>query len=501
MEKRGRREGFSALLLCSLRVRIKSDKIEKSGQKAKEGGGGTVEMSLQLQQKQVLSQRMQQSVEILQMNTLALSEYVKELAEENPLVEWREGEDSGEEEQGKLLQKLEWLAEADEQNRGLYRMEQEQAEQEREDTRFGKKEGESLREYLLLQINILKIPEDHKKVLRFLAESTAESGYLEKDALECLMERYRIKERTAARILAQFQTLDPPGVGARDLRECLLLQLKQREPVCETAVRIVEEHLDDLARNRMALIAKKYKLSGEALAAVLAEIRSCQPKPGSGFVGETPVEYVMPDIFVEKQGGALQVRLNDSRVPHLQISHSYVKLLREKADAETEAYIAEQLKRAEWALQCISKRESTLQQVATYIVEQQQAFFLHPQGELAPLRMTDVAEGLGIHESTVSRAVKEKYLQCERGVFPLQAFFTKAVKKAEAEEGVSAEAVKKRLRLLIEEEDKRKPLSDRALTERLEAEGICISRRTVAKYRESMGIAGASGRKSYTDGT
>ncbi|MGN0136488.1 RNA polymerase factor sigma-54 [Anaerotignum sp.] len=453
-----------------------------------------MELSLQLQQKQVLSQKMQQSVEILQMNALALSEYAKELAEENPLLEWSEEEEPAEGFREKLLQKLEWLEESDEQNRSFYQMEQEQKEREREDSRFGRKDGQSLREYLLFQINILKIPEDNKKVLRFLAESTAESGYLEADAVECLIERYQLKESTAARILAEFQTLDPPGVGARDLRECLLIQLKQKN-ASPFAIKMIELHLDDLAKNRLSYIAKKWKISMEELLEALQEIRSCQPKPGSGFAGEEAVEYVIPDILVEKKDQELTVTVNGAMVPRLRVSHAYVKLLREKADAETEEYIADKLKQAEWALQCIAKRESTLQRVAEYIVQHQKKFFLCPNGQLAPLRMADVAEKLEIHESTVSRAVKEKYLQCDRGVFPLHAFFTKAM--AREEETVSAESIKEHLRAIIQGENKQKPLSDRELTERLNAEGFQISRRTVAKYREAMGIPGASGRKVY----
>lgn len=453
-----------------------------------------MELSLQQQQKQILSQKMQQSVEVLQMNALALSEYARNLAEENPLLEWSEENELPESRGEKLLQRLEWLEEADEQNRSFYRVEHEQEEREREDSRFGKKEGQSLREYLLFQINILKIPEDNKKVLRFLAESTAESGYLEKDAVESLIERYQLKKTTAARILAEFQTLDPPGVGARDLRECLLIQLEQKK-ASSLAYRIVENYLDELAKNRLSYIAKKQKVSMEEMAAALQEIRSCQPKPGSGFVGEGTVEYVIPDILVEKKDGELIVTVNGVGMPRLHISHAYVKLLREGANAETEDYIANKLKQAEWALQCISKRESTLQQVAEYIVQCQKAFFLHPQGQLVPLRMADVAEGLEIHESTVSRAVKEKYLQCERGVFPLHDFFSKAM--AKAEETVSTDSIKERLRAIIEEENKQKPFSDRELTEMLTAEGVQISRRTVAKYREAMGIAGASGRKVY----
>ena len=451
-----------------------------------------MEISLQLQQKQILSLKQQQSVEILQMNALALSEYARELAEENPLVEWLEEAEAFEPQKEKLMRKLEWLEEADEQNRSFYRTEHEADERDAE--RFGWKDGQSLREYLLFQINTQEIPEGHKVVLRFLAESTAESGYLEADAIEMMMERYPMKESTATRILSEFQSLDPVGVGARDLRECLLIQLKQKG-ASALAIKVVETYLEDVAKNRLSHIAKQLKITTAEIMEALKEIRSCQPKPGSGFAGEGNVEYVIPDILVEHKNDALIVTVNGSVIPRLNISHAYVQMLREGANAETEEYISEKLKQAEWALQCISRRESTLQQVAECIVRRQHIFFTEPHGHLAPLRMTDVAEELHIHESTVSRAVKEKYLQCDRGVFPLHTFFSKAM--AAEGETVSADSIKERLKAIIDGEDKKKPLSDRELTEQLVAEGVQISRRTVAKYREAMGIAGASGRKEY----
>lgn len=455
-----------------------------------------MELSLQVQQKQILSQKMQQSVEILQMNAVTLSEYIREFAEENPLVEWNEEKEPVQQENTELLQKLEWLEEADEQNRSFYRMEHEQEEKERETNAFGRKEGQSLREFLLFQINIQKIPAGHKAVLRFLAESTAESGYLEKDAIEMMMEKYPMKKSTAARILAQFQALEPSGVGARNLQECLLIQLKQKN-ASALSKKVTRNYLDELAKNRLSYIAKAEKISMERLMRALQEIRSCQPKPGSGFAGEDNVQYVVPDVLVERRGEEFIVTTNTTVMPRLTVSHSYVKLLREKADAQTEEYITEQLRRAEWALQCISRRESTLQQVVEAIVEKQRDFFSEPQGQLVPLRLVDIAEQLNIHESTVSRAVKEKYLQCERGVFPLHTFFSKAMVKAEAAENISADSIKNRLRAIIDAEEKTKPLSDRELTERLTAEGVQICRRTVAKYREAMGIVGASGRKRY----
>ena len=430
------------------------------------------------------------------MNAVALSEYIREFAEENPLVEWNEEKEPVQQENTELLQKLEWLEEADEQNRSLYRMEHEQEEKERETNAFGRKEGQSLREFLLFQINIQKIPAGHKAVLRFLAESTAESGYLEKDAIEMMMEKYPMKKSTAARILAQFQALEPSGVGARNLQECLLIQLKQKN-ASALSKKVTRNYLDELAKNRLSYIVKAEKISMERLMRALQEIRSCQPKPGSGFAGEGNVQYVVPDVLVERRGEEFIVTTNTTVMPRLTVSHSYVKLLREKADAQTEEYITEQLKRADWALQCISRRESTLQQVVEAIVEKQRDFFSEPQGQLVPLRLVDIAEQLNIHESTVSRAVKEKYLQCERGVFPLHTFFSKAMAKAEAAENISADSIKNRLRAIIDAEEKTKPLSDRELTERLTAEGVQICRRTVAKYREAMGIVGASGRKRY----
>lgn len=449
-----------------------------------------MEISLQLQQKQMLSLKQQQSVAILQMNALALSEYAREMAEENPLMEWQEEGEPLQKE--KLLQKMEWLEAADGQNRGLYAVEHEADEKDAE--RFGSKEGQSLREYLLFQINTQDIPEGHKTVLRFLAESTAESGYLEADAVEMMMERYPMKESTAARILAEFQSLDPMGVGARNLRECLLIQLKGKG-ASETAVKLVAEHLEELGKNQLSSIAKEMKCSREEIRNAIEEIRSCQPKPGSGFAGEGPVEYIIPDILVERVDGILTVVINGEETPRLQISHSYVHLLRAGADAETEAYIAEKLQQAEWVLQCISRRESTLKQVAECILSRQRDFF-ETHGPLQPLRLADVAEELGIHESTVSRAVKEKYLQCDRGIFPLHAFFSKALAKTE-QGTVSAASIRERMKTILSEEDKTKPLSDRELTEQLNKEGIQISRRTVAKYREAMGIGGASERKVF----
>lgn len=320
-----------------------------------------MDLSLQIQQKQILSQRMQQSVEILQMNTLALSEYIREVAEENPLLDWSEERPLLPEDE-KLLQKLEWLQESDEQNRGFYQTEMDN-EKEREDLRYGKKEAQSLREYLLFQIHLLPVCEKEKKILTFLAESTEESGYLETDALEAAMERYHLDMQRAEKILGHLQKLDPPGVGARDLKECLKIQLMQKG-ASVAAQNIVEDYLADIAKNRISYIAKKLHISMEEMADALAEIRSCAPKPGSGFANDRPVEYVVPDVFVERRGGELLVSVNSSLVPRLFISPSYQQILKEDPSKDTKEYVAQKLRQAEWAVQCVGRRESTLLETA-----------------------------------------------------------------------------------------------------------------------------------------
>lgn len=455
--------------------------------------GDTVDLSLQLAQKQILSQKMQQSIEILQMNAMTLSEYMYGLAEENPLLEWQDNSAQEQAKDYKLLQKLEWLEDADEQNRNLYRVEQEDERDAKE--LVGKRERESLREYLLFQINILKVGDGLKRVLRFLAESTEESGYLEQDALEVAQEKYSIRESCSADVLGILQSLDPPGVGARNLEECLLIQLRQKQ-ASDLAIAMVENHLLDLAKNKISFVAKQLKVTLEEAVAAYDEIRACEPKPGRGFLSPKPIEYITPDVFVQKQEGQLLVTINTSATPKLFISPSYMKILREGGSEETKDYISNKLRQAEWAMQCISKRESTLLGTVNCIVDRQKEFFLCSEAQLKPLRMGDIADLMEVHESTISRAVKDKYLQCDRGVFPLHAFFSKAL-SSELQGSVSADSIQQKIRVMIEKEDKKKPFSDRELTELLQKEGIQISRRTVAKYRESMGILGALGRKCY----
>ncbi len=453
-----------------------------------------MDLSLHLEQKQILSQRMQQSVAILQMNTISLSEYIHEAAESNPLLELEESSGVPVAKNEKILEKLEWLAETDEQNRIFYRAEHEELET-KEDHRGGKRERETLREYLSFQVNICKEDDCTKRVLRFLVESVEESGYLSIGALEVAKERFGLGLEQGEEILGKLQNLEPIGSGSRSLHECIYVQLlaKGASPL---SLELVEYHLLDLSKNRISQVAKKCHVSTEDVLLALEEIRSCNPRPGSGFLSLQRTEYILPDVFVEKMGDELLVSLNSGAVPKLSVSRSYVKMLREGVGEEAGEYIASKLKQAEWILQCIHKREDTLLEVSEIIVAHQRDFFTSCKGAVKPFRMVDVAQTLGVHESTVSRAVRDKYLQCDKGVFPMSAFFSKAL-GLEGEESISANAIQKKIKHMIDDEDKKKPLSDQKITDKLVAEGVQISRRTVAKYREGMGILGTSARKQH----
>ncbi len=451
-----------------------------------------MDLTLQLRQKQVLSQRMQQSAEILQMNTLALSEYIHTLSEENPLLEWTDPQDNIPKD-NRLLDQMQWLHEADEQNRHLYQMDQD-SDTEQENACFGQNPTASLRDYLHFQISILSITKQQQLLLDFLADNIQDCGYLDEEALHELQKRYHLSDTQKQALLTQLQALDPPGVGARNLQECLLLQLRMKG-ASKIAFLLVETALPDVAKNRISYLAKKLRCSIAEIKDALAEIKTCVPKPGSGFDVSSPTEYIVPDVFAFRCGTELEISLNTTHTPHIFVSPSYQSILRTDHSEQTREYIAKKLRQAQWAVECIHKRADTLLTTTKQIAAYQQDFFNSPTGVLKPLRMADIAEKMQVHESTISRAVKDKYLQCERGIFPLAFFFSKGI--AVGAESVSVGSIQEKITALIANEDKHAPLSDRELTEKLIADGVKISRRTVAKYRENMGISGAAGRKQY----
>ena len=291
-----------------------------------------------------------------------------------------------------------------------------------------------------------------------------------------------------------MQEFEPAGVLARDLRECLLIQLRQRGVGDGPAASIVRDHIHVLEARRFDKLARDLHLGQDEVASAAALIASLEPKPGRDFASQD-VRYVLPDVFVEKMDGEYVVLLNDDGMPRLRVSNAYRRLLIDQdGSAEAKNYIREKLSAAQWLIRSIQQRQSTLFKVTSSIVGFQKEFLDHGVKALKPLRLKDVAEDIRMHESTVSRATANKYVHTPQGTLELKYFFTSSIRSSDGED-LSAESVKEQIRGIIGSEDPRRPLSDQHIAQVLADSNVEIARRTVAKYREIMGILPSSKRR------
>lgn len=299
----------------------------------------------------------------------------------------------------------------------------------------------------------------------------------------------------AEELLRVIQQLDPPGVGARDLRECLLIQLRELGEEGSLAYRLVEEAFDDLLAHRWSDLGKRYGVSAKEVQEAADQLAKLDPKPGLRF-SRAEDAYVVPDLVVEKVDGEYRVFLNDHGVPRLRLSRMYRDIAadRKKFVGENREFITEKLNSAIWLIQAIEQRRQTMLKVMRFIVDRQREFFERGVEHLKPLTLREVAEALGMHESTVSRVTSQKYVQTPRGVLPLRFFFSSSLGTTSGEDA-SARAVKAHIQKLVSEEDPANPLTDAEIVKALAERGIKIARRTVAKYRDQLGILPARMRK------
>lgn len=292
-----------------------------------------------------------------------------------------------------------------------------------------------------------------------------------------------------------IQDLDPPGVGARDLRECLLLQLRaagQRESL---AYRLVAEAFEELIAHRWSELSKRFGISAQDVQGAADEIAKLDPKPGLRYSASSD-NYIIPDLVVEKIDGHYHIFLNDGNLPRLKLSRTYQEIARDKKrfDTESKDFIASKLNSANWMIQAIEQRRQTMLKVMHYIVDRQRDFFEKGVQALRPLTLREVAEAVGMHESTVSRVTNEKFVQTPRGVLPLKFFFSSGLSTADGDD-VSARGIKDQIEKLVAGEDPKNPLTDQAIVEILQESGVQIARRTVAKYRDQLGVLPARMRK------
>ncbi|MBF6569467.1 MAG: RNA polymerase factor sigma-54 [Candidatus Binataceae bacterium] len=351
----------------------------------------------------------------------------------------------------------------------------------------------SLEDHVMWQLRMSSLPASDQKIGAALIYNLNGAGYLEV-SVEELAAQIETPGAEVERVLACIQRFDPPGVGARNLRECLSIQLKTLGMEESLAARIVANHLEMLEKHRYAEIAKALDVSLEMVGQALKVIALLEPKPGRDYGGQEPV-YVVPDVFIQKVGTEFLVHLNEDAVPRLRLASYYQRVLNDGAvTTETRDYLQERLRSARWLVKSIYQRQQTIFKVARSIIKFQHEFFEHGVSRLKPLVLKDVADDIGMHESTISRATANKYAHTPQGIFELKFFFTSGVKASDGED-VSAETVKEKIRAMVIDEQHDAPLSDQAIAEVLRSQNINIARRTVAKYREALGILPSARRK------
>jgi RNA polymerase sigma-54 factor len=481
-------------------------------------------LQLKTSQHLTLTPQLQESIRLLQLSTVELNQEIERLVQENPLLELGDSVSSGAEylgtleagveplsvdlmeipeEGGKLLSEespdaqkaageADWLAD-DSASRGM------RDDDDERDYPQHAAEPQSLREHLNSQLSLSQIPERDRKIVGLLIDSLDDDGYLVQD-LEELVDllppelEIDIDDLHIARELLQH--LDPPGVGARDLRECLVMQLQalpEDTPYREQALLLVGNHLESLASKDFCAIKKLLHCDDNCLRSIQSLITRLNPRPGMAF-SSAVARYIIPDVIVTKVGGVWVANLNPEAMPRLKINRLYADILKRYSDDSTRR-LAGQLNEAKWLIKNVLQRFSTILKVSAAVVERQQQFFEHGPVAMRPMVLREIAQTLDLHESTISRVTTQKFMRTPRGIFELKYFFGSHV--ATDTGGVcSATAIRALIKQLISAEEGKKPLSDSQISEILGQQGIMVARRTVAKYRESMHIPPVNLRKS-----
>ncbi|MDO4540782.1 MAG: RNA polymerase factor sigma-54 [Syntrophomonadaceae bacterium] len=455
------------------------------------------DLYLEQQQKLLMTPELRQAIAILQMSVQELKDFVQQQIVENPLLEEKEAVcDESDEVPAAPSPKVEdWGEFLDGRESGEVYGESADSGEEVYPERLP-----SLYEHLYFQWHMISGDPEVTAIGDYLIGNLDTAGYLALSVEEVAQRMNAVPERVAT-VLEQIQTLHPHGVGARDLTECLLIQLEHYGRDDAVNRQLAEHHLTDIARGRMNQLAGILKVGVRELQERCDFIRSLDPKPGLQYSNDDAVKYIIPDVIVEKIAGEYIVTLNEAGFSGLVLNRMYKDMLRspEAFNAETRQYLEEKANAAVWVIRSIDQRRDTLYKVARCIVDLQRDFLDYGPRRMRPLTLKRVAEAVGMHESTISRVTANKYMQTPRGVLELKYFFSSevSVDPEGMEEALSSRSVKDAIRRLIATEPPSSPLSDQNIVDKLAADGINISRRTVAKYRNEMDIPVAAARKRY----
>lgn len=458
-------------------------------------------LTMSQEQKLVMTQQMQQSIKLLQMSTCDLREYIEKEYAENPVLEasFHDMEMPEKKEQDRIDYK-ELIKYLEFDNYGSQSYSDYSGEEKASPFTFISKE-ESLKDFLSNQLMDLNLTDRERVLTEYMIESLNEKGYLDITVEEIAEELYEeIDEVEVA--LYIVQALEPIGIGARNLTECLEIQLRKKRQLNDITEAMINNHLEDIADNKYQIIAKKLKITVQEAQEYGDIIKGLEPKPARGFYTGDEVKFVIPDAEIRKIDGEYFIIMNNKVIPTLSINPVYNEVLNEN-DKNAKDYVKEKMNKAMFLIKSIEQRKSTLYKVLEKTLEFQKGFFEHGKKALKPMTLKQVAEAIDMHESTVSRAIREKYILTSFGTIKIKDLFASGLQQVAShtsngdEEDVAVSNIKTMIEEIISKEDKKKPLSDQIIANMICEKDIKISRRTVAKYREEIGIKSSSKRKRF----
>ncbi len=452
------------------------------------------ELNMQQTQKLIMTPELRQAIQVLQYNNLELREYITKQMETNPFLEVAEKKKEEKKEENSKEDDIDWQEVVEKYDDISYKSYSKVTEQKQTFESYTSKKM-SLKTHLLNQLGLTFSKDWEKQIGEHIIESLDKKGYLI-ISVEDISKELGYTVEKVEEVLKTIQNFDPVGIASRDLKECLKIQLKDKGINDKKVYSLIDDHIDNLACNRLQDISKDLEIDIPRVQEICDVIRMLEPKPSRGFVLETDnIRFITPDVTIKKVDGEYIILVNDSNVPSLNINSYYKKMLSQVKDKDTSKFLSDKFNSSMWLIKSIEQRRQTMYNVTESILKFQRDFFDKGTKYLKPLVLKDVSEDIEVHESTVSRATNGKYVQTPRGLFELKYFFTSGVQKGD--EGVSSTSIKSTIKDLIESENRKKPLSDQKIADKLKEKNIKISRRTVAKYRDEIGIPSSSIRRRY----
>ncbi len=453
------------------------------------------DLHLEQTQKLIMTPELRQAIELLQFNSMELNEYISRELEENPMLEREKPKDEFEDIDKYTDEKeIDWKEYIEKYDDYSYRPQRDKNIKEVNYEAFISIEP-TIKEFLMSQLNMVHFGVVERRVGEYIIDNIDKNGYFEL-TVEEISELFGLSIEEVELVLKVIQTFDPVGVGARNLRECLLIQVKTKKNVEKYALEIIENYLDDLGCNKIQKISKELNISVDDVQKACDFIKTFEPKPGRAFAGkDETTKYVNPDAEIKLYENEFVVIVKDSTAPKLNINNYYKDLMKTGKDENATEFLNQKFNSAMWIIRSIEQRKNTIKKVVESILKFQMDFFLKGEKYLKPLTLKDIAEDIEMHESTISRTTNGKYVQTPRGLFELKYFFNSGLGCNEGD--MSSTSIKSTLKDIIEREDSKKPYSDQKLSDILNNEGIKISRRTVAKYRDELQIPSSSMRRRY----